>query len=55
MYHYKSSLNGKFISSIGIQNGKAIGEVLNYMTKIELNSMIKYGKKYLVKNLGEII
>ncbi|RMC96365.1 CCA tRNA nucleotidyltransferase [Clostridium autoethanogenum] len=55
MYHYKSSLNGKLISSIGIQNGKAIGEVLNYMTKIELNSMIKYGKKYLVKNLGEII
>ncbi|AZV56127.1 CCA tRNA nucleotidyltransferase [Clostridium sp. AWRP] len=55
MYHYKSSLNGKFVSSLGIQNGKAIGEVLNYMTKIELNSMIKYGKKYLVKNLGEII
>jgi tRNA nucleotidyltransferase (CCA-adding enzyme) len=55
MYYYKSSLNGKFISSLGIQNGKAIGEVLNYMAKIELNSMIKYGKKYLVKNLGEII
>ena len=55
MYHYKSSLNGKFISSLGIQNGKTIGEILNYMAKIELNSMIKYGKKYLVKNLGEII
>lgn len=55
MYHYKLSLNGKFINSLGIENGRTIGKVLNYMTKIELNSMIKYGEKYLVENLGEII
>ncbi|MEY7999470.1 CCA tRNA nucleotidyltransferase [Clostridium sp. Mt-5] len=53
--NYKTSLNGNNIVSQGIKDGKSIGRILERIMKIELNTGIKYGQKYLAKNLGESI
>jgi tRNA nucleotidyltransferase (CCA-adding enzyme) len=50
---YKPSLNGRYIISMGVKDGKSIGKILKNITGIELNSGIKCGQKYLAEYLGE--
>lgn len=50
---YRPSLSGKYIASKGVKDGKSIGRILRSIMKIELNSGIDYGQKYLTENLGE--
>lgn len=49
------NVNGDFIRSLGIEDGKTIGNILNNMMKLKLNTDIKDDEKYLQLNLGEII
>lgn len=51
----KLDINGGYISSLGIKEGTKIGKLLSHMMKIKLNIGIKYERKYLAENLGEII
>ena len=50
---YKLSLNGTDIIALGIREGKSIKRILNNIMKLELNTVLKWRKEYLLKNIGE--
>lgn len=50
---YKSSLNGNDIIAVGIREGKSIRKILNDIMKLELNTVLKWKKECLLKNIGE--
>ncbi|WP_333887121.1 CCA tRNA nucleotidyltransferase [Clostridium sp.] len=50
---YKLSLNGTDIIALGIREGKSIKRILNNIMKLELNTVLKWKKEYLLKNIGE--
>lgn len=53
--NYRSSLNGENIVSAGVKDGKSIGRILKLVNRVELNTGIKCGQKFLTENLGENI
>lgn len=54
MSNYKINLNGNDIKNTGVKQGKSIKKILDYISKIELNTALKWEKEYLLKTIGEI-
>ncbi|WP_123053591.1 CCA tRNA nucleotidyltransferase [Clostridium sp. JN-1] len=50
----KLNMDNEYLKSIGIQDDKVIGKILDYMLKIKLDVGIVNETKYLIENLGEI-
>lgn len=48
-------LNGKDLMDMGLQERKKYGDIFNYIRRIKLNTGIINEKKYIHKNLGEIL
>lgn len=48
------NIDGKYLTSLGINSGKDMGEILKRILRLKLNTGITDDKKYLLCNLGEI-
>lgn len=48
-------INGEYIKTSGIQEGKAIGLIIEYIRRLKLNTGLKDEKKYFDENMGEIM
>ncbi|MCY6483774.1 CCA tRNA nucleotidyltransferase [Clostridium aestuarii] len=48
-------VDGKYLMDLGIEQGKNIGNVMNYLLELKLNTGIRNEKEYLNKNSGEIL
>ncbi|MHC1721156.1 MAG: CCA tRNA nucleotidyltransferase [Clostridiaceae bacterium] len=51
----KLKIDGEYIKKAGISEGKTVGIILEYLTKLKLNMGLIDEKKYFDENLGEIL
>lgn len=48
-------IDGEYIKKAGVREGRAVGLILEYLTKLKLNMGLIDEKKYFDENLGEIL
>lgn len=53
--NYKPSLKGSYINDVAKVQGKALGEIIDYISKVAINVGIVDEEKYFNENLGEIL
>ncbi|HSN58000.1 MAG TPA: CCA tRNA nucleotidyltransferase, partial [Clostridiaceae bacterium] len=51
----KLFIDGEYVKSAGVEEGRAVGKVLEYMMMLKLNLGLEYEKTYFDENIGEIL
>jgi tRNA nucleotidyltransferase (CCA-adding enzyme) len=51
----KLGIDGEYVKSAGVEEGMAVGKVLEHMMMLKLNLGLEYEKTYLDENIGEIL
>jgi tRNA nucleotidyltransferase/poly(A) polymerase len=51
----KLGIDGEYVKSAGVEEGRAVGKVLEHMMMLKLNLGLEYEKTYFDENIGEIL